>query len=324
MPRPEPDDLARFSRDVLAGSAAIEALGPTEHRLRWAIPGRSGSITTAALRSGVTLSASVVEWDRPWSMAVDHGASAIKLILTRGPGPRLGIDGDEGRPLRGGQLHVSCIQRPTRLGFAFDDVPIGARHEELALEVSRPRLLELMGATSLPDPIERILAAHDTFPSRAVDMGPALHDRFDEITSCDARGPARPVYVEAMGLELLAGIIDRIEESAATRSLTAHDTARLEHARAILVARMEAPPTLPELARLAGLNEFKLKAGFREHFGQPVFAYLRAHRMREAERLLRSRAYNVTEVALRVGYANPSKFAAAFKRHFGHRPSELI
>jgi AraC-like DNA-binding protein len=42
-----------------------------------------------------------------------------------------------------------------------------------------------------------------------------------------------------------------------------------------------------------------------------------------ARRLLREGRYNVTEVALRVGYTNPSKFAAAFKAQFGVSPSQV-
>jgi AraC-like DNA-binding protein len=43
--------------------------------------------------------------------------------------------------------------------------------------------------------------------------------------------------------------------------------------------------------------------------------------MEEAARLLRDRRHSVTEIAMRVGYANPSKFAAAFRKHFGVPPS---
>ncbi|WP_437947622.1 helix-turn-helix domain-containing protein [Sorangium sp. So ce296] len=38
---------------------------------------------------------------------------------------------------------------------------------------------------------------------------------------------------------------------------------------------------------------------------------------------MRQRACNVTEVAQRVGYENPSKFAAAFRKRFGVPPSTV-
>ncbi len=66
-----------------------------------------------------------------------------------------------------------------------------------------------------------------------------------------------------------------------------------------------------------------MKGGFRAHFGTSVFAYLRKARMELAQELLRKRHLNVTEVAFRVGYSNPSKFAAAFRREFGVSPSTI-
>lgn len=62
----------------------------------------------------------------------------------------------------------------------------------------------------------------------------------------------------------------------------------------------------------AGRSPTKLKTSFRTQFGSSVYL-LRTHRMDEAERLLSTRCYSVTEVAPRVGYSNPSKFASAFR-----------
>ena len=112
-------------------------------------------------------------------------------------------------------------------------------------------------------------------------------------------------------------------ERAASPQLSERDRDRLEKARRILLARIEGPPRLRELARAASLNELELKKGFRTLFGLPVYGYLRGHRMEEAHRLLLQSRYTVTEVASRVGYTNPSKFAAAFRRHFGVRPSDV-
>lgn len=317
-------DLEHFSRNVAAGSATVEVLGPRERRLRWARMERSGSITSTALRSGIALSLSTVRWDRPWAMSVDHGASSIKLILTRGAGPELTTSDGDRLALGGGLLHVGQIKRPVRLDFHFDEQRRSADHEQLSLEIERGRLAELLGAAALPEPIERVLASPRAYPTAALPMGPALFRLFDEVAGCDARGSSRPLRLEALGLELLAALIDRIEESAdaASPHLTAHDRDRLERARRILLARLDDPPSLHALARAAGINEFKLKAGFRALFGSPVYAYLRDQRMEEARRLLLARRHTVTEVAARVGYANPSKFAAAFRRRFGVSPTD--
>ncbi|WP_437744981.1 AraC family transcriptional regulator [Sorangium sp. So ce1504] len=82
---------------------------------------------------------------------------------------------------------------------------------------------------------------------------------------------------------------------------------KIEPARRLLVEHMNAPPSLRQLARHVGLNEVKLKTGFRTLFGTSVFAYLRTERLERARRLLAQRHLSITEVAAQVGYANPSK-----------------
>lgn len=54
----------------------------------------------------------------------------------------------------------------------------------------------------------------------------------------------------------------------------------------ILLERMAEPPSLLELSRLIGLNDYKLKTGFKEMYGTTVFGYLREQRLEKAYRLL--------------------------------------
>ncbi|WP_093818460.1 helix-turn-helix domain-containing protein [Stenotrophomonas indicatrix] len=54
--------------------------------------------------------------------------------------------------------------------------------------------------------------------------------------------------------------------------------------------------------------------------GMPPYAYLTQHRMQWAQCAL-SAGQSVTDVALACGYANPSRFAAAFRRVAGCTPS---
>lgn len=102
--------------------------------------------------------------------------------------------------------------------------------------------------------------------------------------------------------------------------LTTSDIERLGRARRILVGRLDQAPSLAELARTVGIEQTKLEVGLRTHFGSPVPAHVRACRMEEAERLLGQRRHSVTEIAQQVGYANASKFAAAFRRYQGVSP----
>jgi AraC-like DNA-binding protein len=222
--------------------------------------------------------------------------------------------------LGGGMLHVRRSTEAVRSTCEF--VQGGAEFEQLALEVDPARLRELYGAPLLPEVLEKLLASRDTQGLHQQPMTPALSRLLEELLYTDARGGSRSLLLEAKGLELLAVLLDEISlASEALSPLCPRDVERLERARRDLLERMACPPSLPELARSVGLNEFKLKSGFRELFGTSVFGYLRAQRMEQARRLLVERNLSVTEIASRVGYTNPSKFAQAFRKHFGVPPS---
>ncbi|NJK61978.1 MAG: helix-turn-helix transcriptional regulator [Synechococcaceae cyanobacterium SM2_3_1] len=88
-------------------------------------------------------------------------------------------------------------------------------------------------------------------------------------------------------------------------------------------ARGNAIDSLLDLARQVGLNDFKLKRGFRAMLGTTVFGYLQTYRMEQVQYLLLDRRLSVAAIAQRVGYVNPSAFWAAFRRHFGTTPKAL-
>jgi len=102
------------------------------------------------------------------------------------------------------------------------------------------------------------------------------------------------------------------------------DRAKLVQAQAIMVENMMNPPSLMELSRLVGLNDFKLKKGFKEMYGTTVFGYLREKRLEKAFYLLQNGTMNVMEVANAVGYSNPSHFAEVFKAKYGLTPRDFI
>jgi AraC-like DNA-binding protein len=153
----------------------------------------------------------------------------------------------------------------------------------------------------------------------------AMRTALTQALHCPYRDTTRHLYLESKALELLALTFAQVgledTHSPARPRLRPDDIERIHHAGDILVDKMDAPPSLLALARHVGLNDFKLKVGFRQVFGTTAFGYLHDRRMERARRMLEERRFNVTEVAGTVGYANPSHFSAAFKRKFGVKPS---
>ena len=87
-----------------------------------------------------------------------------------------------------------------------------------------------------------------------------------------------------------------------------------------LTADLSARPTIEELSLRFHMNPTTLKAEFKRVFGQPVAAYMKEYRMKQAAQLLRQTDLPISEIATAVGYQNQSKFTRAFRDVMGILP----
>jgi AraC-like DNA-binding protein len=74
---------------------------------------------------------------------------------------------------------------------------------------------------------------------------------------------------------------------------------------------------MKEVAALAGMSREHFTRVFAREMGMPPAAYLRRIRLEAAARLLRGTDLPAAEIALRTGWASPTKLDFFFKRHFG-------
>jgi AraC family transcriptional activator of pyochelin receptor len=98
------------------------------------------------------------------------------------------------------------------------------------------------------------------------------------------------------------------------------DKEKLVAVRDLLNERVHCPPNLSEIARTVGLNEYKLKKGFKETFNMTVFGYLTEQRLLLARQYLRDTDKTAAEISFELGYSTPQHFNNAFKKHFGITP----
>ncbi|RBL93069.1 hypothetical protein DF182_11000 [Chitinophaga flava] len=98
------------------------------------------------------------------------------------------------------------------------------------------------------------------------------------------------------------------------------DTEKIIAVRDLINTRLDSPPSLTEIAKTVGLNEYKLKRGFKEKFNNTVFGYLADQRLQLAHQYLRDTRKTAAEIAAELGYATPQHFNNAFKKKFGITP----
>lgn len=131
-----------------------------------------------------------------------------------------------------------------------------------------------------------------------------------------------PLLMEAAAYELLNLYFMQLFDPLPVREgLSREDLRRVRQAAEILEAEMKNPPSLLALAKQVGINDYKLKKGFKAIFHTTVFEYLRQLRMEHAMKLLRSGHCTVTEAAIETGYSNISAFSEQFSKAYGVKPS---
>ncbi len=208
----------------------------------------------------------------------------------------------------------------------------GQQYLSVDVHLDPPLLVKLIGSAdvSLPQPLKHMLTAsshgegsnhqgHCPFTD-PVPITPAIQTALRQILQCPHQGLTQKLYLEAKSLELIALFLEAVaENSPSNPSLNRDDVERIYHARHILQKNLQTPPGLVELAHQVGLNDRKLKEGFRQVFDTTVFGYLTQLRM-EAARQLLAQQRSVAAVAAAVGYASPTAFSGAFRRKYGVTP----
>lgn len=195
----------------------------------------------------------------------------------------------------------------------------------LTICLTRKFIGKLLGKDLLKD----VLDANTHKMLNLITKGNYRHTRLQAIVKeiMEASGQSgyiRRIFLESKILELLFFQLQQEESSQVSpkKGFNREDITRLNEAKAYIAQNIKTPCSLVELARKTGLNDFKLKKGFKALFGHTVFGYLYELRMDTAYNLLQNDK-SVSEVAEIIGYKNPHHFTAAFKKKFGFLPSQI-
>lgn len=150
-----------------------------------------------------------------------------------------------------------------------------------------------------------------------------LQQAIQSILNCRYAPGIKKIFLYSKVLEMLALQADAFSRAPLRKQTTLktdYDKERIHFAREYLLQNIESPPGLPELARIAGINEFKLKHGFRELFNTSVFSYLAEKRLELACNYLQDSNMSIADIAHSLGYSSVQHFSMAFKKKFGYPP----
>ncbi len=133
------------------------------------------------------------------------------------------------------------------------------------------------------------------------------------------------LHFEAFTMKILSLQCEALSSSSPQlkATISKEEQERLVYARELLLLRLSHPPTIRELSLLIGLNEFKLKDGFRKLWDTSVMGFVQEQRLEAARTAIYTGGKNISEIAYGLGYAHPQHFHRAFKKRYGVTPKSL-
>jgi AraC family ethanolamine operon transcriptional activator len=144
-------------------------------------------------------------------------------------------------------------------------------------------------------------------------------------TSTTRQAPAGPQPCEAPARD---GLLDRlfaVLESPAEKASASHSGVHAleQRARALMLERMDTPPSVAELCQLLGVSRRTLQNCFQATWGMGPLACMNTLRLNAARRRLKT-ATSVTEAATEFGFWHFGHFSQDYQTLFGILPSRTL
>ena len=181
----------------------------------------------------------------------------------------------------------------------------------------------------VPDIVESFLnETSDGIEYDVIPLNPALAFSITNLLRSNFSGRFRLIHTRAKAYDLLCDAFQylcttKLPDESGNVPISNYENQRLHEARDILTAEFNPPPTIPILARKVGINETKLKRGFKQLFGATIHDYGNYHRMQKALELLQTSDLSISAIGEAVGYRYQTSFTAAVKHFFGVTPKQL-
>lgn len=156
---------------------------------------------------------------------------------------------------------------------------------------------------------------------------PSMTIVLNQLMNHNIHSSVKTLYFKAKAFELISLYFNRSENMDIEQCPFLADEEnvfKIKKAKEIVIDRMSEPPTLNELAEEINLPLNRLKEGFKQIYGEPVFTFLLNYKLELARQILATGSHNVNEVSLKVGYSTASHFIAAFRKKFGTTPKKYL
>ncbi|MDN3693557.1 AraC family transcriptional regulator [Chryseobacterium tructae] len=202
-------------------------------------------------------------------------------------------------------------------------VSIHTNTETINIEVDADYLRELFQEEEQSVLLKNLLQNTEPFLFEQL-VYPSLQNIVDQIISEETEERFRLFFLRIKAEELICRLLMELEKRNEKRlyALNTRDIETIYEIKEQILAHLEVPPVINDLAVKAGMSPTKLKRLFKQIFGDSIFSYYQGFRMKEAAFLLREKKHTVSEVGYAMGFTNLSHFSKIFNEHIGMKPKQ--
>ena len=213
--------------------------------------------------------------------------------------------------IRPGQLHM--IEQSGTHSMEYENI------------IFKPSLL-ISGAHDLCSlryltPLMDGVISSETFLTQAVSFYPEAENCIRRIDSyCSARPDGYQLAVKGLLFEFFFLLVSHQQEQKAFDLPQAKSLEKIKTILKYVEEHYSEPISIDDMAALTYYSKSHFMKFFKTHMGTGFIEYLNDYRLTMAERLLRSTAEPILEIAGKTGFENLSYFNRIFKRKYGISP----
>ncbi len=268
-----------------------------------------------------SISISYQDWEllKPFKLKVNHSSHMIKVQFE--------IEGNSHFESRDNH----CIIIPGN-HYQFINIPNADGHiiynssrKVLDIYVEQDFLFQLLGTQGYSDQQLKahFLLKNYTFCRKATLITAQQQQLIQELLSHQYQSDFAKQFIRIKAMELMITVFAGASNQINPVKWNQSDIDNMTSIKDFLDQNYHQDLHIKSLSRQFGINEFKLKNGFKDLFGDTIFGYIRRRRMKKAQELLRNPELEIKEIAYLIGFKYAHHFSKVYFEHFQIKPSEF-
>jgi len=221
-----------------------------------------------------------------------------------------------------GRKWLPSVQVATS-GFNIEYLPANKKVNSIVITAGTDYLRELLKPKTGDTLLQMITSGNQPFLFEEI-ISPQLQEVGADIVNANPAKELQDLYYKIKTEELIYLLFAELlkRQDTTLHRLNVADVKKIYEIRDKLLSDINTPPRLPELVKLSGMSESKLKRLFKQIFGNSMYSYYQVFRMKKAAHLIKEENLSVSEVGYRLGFSNLSHFTRLFEAHRGIKPKK--